>query len=363
MSLDEQTHTSQRMTVTIDARALDGTRMGTQVHVLELVRALAGAERLLLRVLVRGEKIDGETLGLLGELPDTEILDAREVAEDTPKSAVFHRPLQTFSHDDVALACDLGERIVLSQLDLIAYHNPSYFPDARAFEDYRRASRHGMSAAERVVVFSEHTRGEMLSDELVEDERIRIVPPGLDHRPAAAPVQTGRAGTARGQRLPALPGRRLHAQEQGVRAGAARGAASASRLARGARARGRPRLARILARGRARAAGRTPGAARERDRSGSGRGGREGVADGADRRGRLPVDVRGVRAGAVRVRAAGRALPVRAPILAGRRPDRAGRDDRPRGRRAERRGGIRAAHRPRGARGAHAHARARPRAG
>ncbi len=83
--------------------------------------------------------------------------------------------------------CDLGERIVLSQLDLIAYRNPSYFSDARAFEDYRRASRHGMSAAERVVVFSEHTRGEMLSEDLVEDERIRVVPPGLDHRSTAEP--------------------------------------------------------------------------------------------------------------------------------------------------------------------------------
>ncbi len=181
MSHDEQTHTSRALEVTIDARALDGARMGTQVHVLELVRALAQTELLHLRALVRGEKIDRETLRLLHELPGTEILDAREVAQDTPKSAVFHRPLQTFSHEDVTLACDLGERIVLSQLDLIAYNNPGYFADTRAFEDYRRASRHGMSAAERVVVFSEHTRAEMLAESLVEDERIRVVPPGLDH--------------------------------------------------------------------------------------------------------------------------------------------------------------------------------------
>jgi glycosyltransferase involved in cell wall biosynthesis len=187
MSHYEQTHTSRVLEVTIDARALDGTRMGTQVHVLELVRALAHTERLRLRMLVRGEEIDRETLALLRELPDTEILDAGEVKEDTPRSAVYHRPVQTFSHDDVALACDLGERIVLSQLDLIAYRNPGYFPDTRAFEDYRRASRHGMAAAERVVVFSEHTRGELLSEDLVEDERIRVVPPGLDHRSAVEP--------------------------------------------------------------------------------------------------------------------------------------------------------------------------------
>ncbi len=188
MSDAEQTHTSGRLEVTIDARALDGTRMGTQVHVLELVRALAHTAELRQRVLVRGEKIDRATLELLGELPNTEILDAREVvAGTTPASAVFHRPVQAFSHEDVGLACDLGEQIVLSQLDLIAYENPSYFPDAEAYADYRRSARHGMSAAERVVVFSADTRARLLEQDLVEEERIRIVPPGLDHDSAAEP--------------------------------------------------------------------------------------------------------------------------------------------------------------------------------
>lgn len=173
--------------MTVDVRALDGTRMGTQVHVLELVRALAHTDELRLRLLVRGEKIDHPTLERLGELPDTEILDAREVTADTAPSAVFHRPVQTFSHEDVGLACDLGERIVLSQLDLIAYENPSYFPDAQTHEDYRRAARHGMAAAERVVVFSAHTRGRLLEGDLVEEERIRIVPPGIDHDSTVAP--------------------------------------------------------------------------------------------------------------------------------------------------------------------------------
>jgi glycosyltransferase involved in cell wall biosynthesis len=196
MSHEEETHTSGRLEVTIDARALDGTRMGTQVHVLELVRALARTVGLRQRVLIRGEKIDRSTLELLGELPNTEILDAREIVADTPASAVFHRPVQAFSHEDVGLACDLGERIVLSQLDLIAYENPSYFPDAEAYADYRRAARHGMSAAERVVVFSAHTSARLLEQDLVEEERIRIVPPGLDHdsatetrRPAGLPAR------------------------------------------------------------------------------------------------------------------------------------------------------------------------------
>lgn len=174
-----------RLTVTIDARALDGAITGTHVHVLELIRALARTEALELRVLVRDERIDSETRSLLGGLPHTELLAAEELDASAPRSAVFHRPQQTFSPSDVALALALGERFVLSQLDLIAYRNPGYFASAATWQDYRAASRHGLSAAERVVVFSEHTREELLADALVEQQRIAIVPPGLDHRDSA----------------------------------------------------------------------------------------------------------------------------------------------------------------------------------
>ena len=191
-----------RLAVTIDARALDGAVTGTQVHILELLVALARTEALSLRVLVRVERIDDETLRLLRELPETEILAAEELDADTPRSAVFHRPQQTFSAGDVALALALGERFVISQLDLIAYRNPGYFADAGAWQDYRRASRHGLSAAERVVVFSDHTRQELLADALVEDARIRVVPPGLDHRAPAQPRRPAslEATTATGER-------------------------------------------------------------------------------------------------------------------------------------------------------------------
>ncbi len=177
----------QRLWVTLDARALDGAVTGTQVHILELVLALAQSGQLRLRLLVREERIDRDTLELLRGLPDSEILAAERINSSTPTSAVFHRPQQTFSPGDVALALRLGERFVLSQLDLIAYRNPGYFANTDAWGDYRRASRHGLSAADRVVVFSDHTRRELLSDALVEDVRIRVVAPGLDHRATAQP--------------------------------------------------------------------------------------------------------------------------------------------------------------------------------
>ncbi|HEX3517715.1 MAG TPA: glycosyltransferase [Solirubrobacteraceae bacterium] len=177
----------RRLWVTLDARALEGSITGTQVNILELILALARRDELRLRLLVRPSRIDSETLALLRGLPSTEILAEEDIEPSTPVSTIFHRPQQAFAPEDVELALGLGERIVLSQLDLIAYRNPGYFENTAAWEAYRRASRHGLSAAERVVVFSDHTRRELLSDALVEDERIRIIPPGLDHRADGEP--------------------------------------------------------------------------------------------------------------------------------------------------------------------------------
>jgi glycosyltransferase involved in cell wall biosynthesis len=192
---------SERLSVTLDARALDGAITGTHVHIVELILALARTEALRLRLLVRAEKIDRETRDVLARLPATELLAAEQLDAATPRSAVFHRPQQTFSPGDVGVALALGERFVISQLDLIAYRNPGYFDEAATWEDYRAASRHGLSAAERVVVFSEHTRGELLADALVGDSRITVVPPGLDHR---APCEPRRPEALAGQ--DAVPG-------------------------------------------------------------------------------------------------------------------------------------------------------------
>jgi glycosyltransferase involved in cell wall biosynthesis len=180
---------SADLSATIDARALGAAMTGTQRHILELIAALAATRRLRLRLLV-GPDCDPSTVELLRSLPDTELLAIDAIDASTPRTALFHRPHQAFEPADMRLALRLGERIVLSQLDLIAYRNPSYHRDAAAWHSHRRATREALAAADRVVVFSAHTRSELLSDELLDDDRVRIVPPGLDHN-AAAPADGG----------------------------------------------------------------------------------------------------------------------------------------------------------------------------
>jgi alpha-1,3-rhamnosyl/mannosyltransferase len=183
----------ERLWVTIDARALGTTITGTQLHILELIRALAGTGALRLRVVV-GPNTSPDAVELLRGLSGTEVLPIGEIDASTPRSTIFHRPQQVFETGDLRLALRLGERLVLNQLDLIAYRNPGYHADATAWHSHRRVTRQALAAADRVVVSSEHTRSELLSDGLVDDERIRIVPPGLDHMTSthSRPVTTDR---------------------------------------------------------------------------------------------------------------------------------------------------------------------------
>jgi glycosyltransferase involved in cell wall biosynthesis len=166
--------------VTIDARALDATITGTQRHILELIRSLAATDAVRLRLLVSPDT-SAAAVEVLRSLAHTELLPIESIDDATPRSTIFHRPQQVFETADLRLALRLGERTVLNQLDLIAYRNPGYHADGAAWRSNRRVTRQALAVAERVVVFSDHTRRELLSDELAVEQQIRIVPPGLDH--------------------------------------------------------------------------------------------------------------------------------------------------------------------------------------
>ncbi len=188
---------SEALWVTIDARALSGTLTGTQRHIFELIRALAATEAVRLRLLVSSRE-GHASLDQIASLEHVELLAIESLDEATPRSPLFHRPQQVFGPPDMRLALRLGERIVLNQLDLIAYRNPGYHRDATAWHSHRRVTRQALGAADRVIVFSAHTRGELLSDELAEDELIRVIAPGLDHpvsgrllRPSALDTEAG----------------------------------------------------------------------------------------------------------------------------------------------------------------------------
>ncbi|MGH2713564.1 MAG: glycosyltransferase, partial [Thermoleophilaceae bacterium] len=174
---------------------------GAQTHVLELVAALArtGADRL--RVLP-GAELGGEPREVLESLNGVKILSG--TLPDAPPVDIVHRPSQVAVPYDLELLARLGDRVVVTQQDLIAYRNPAYHATLSWWRQYRRATRLAMAMADAVVFSSRHTLEDALADDLVDERRAHVLPIAAEHtlvalagppqRPEGLPSAVSHAG-------------------------------------------------------------------------------------------------------------------------------------------------------------------------
>ena len=180
------------LSVLIDARSLRGPMTGTQLHVLELIAALAATEQLRLGAIVPRDLSD-YARAALNQVPKVELVIAGSAADavPTPQADIVHRPSQISTPADLALLAQLSDRLMITHQDMISYRNPSYFDSFPAWEGYRQLTRRALAVADRVMFFSAHARDEALAEELVEPERASVVHIGVDHTllaPSPAPV-------------------------------------------------------------------------------------------------------------------------------------------------------------------------------
>jgi hypothetical protein len=179
------------MSITIDARSLGPSVGGTQSYTQELILALARSGGLGLRVVVPPD-ITPDLSGELADAPGVELLDYAKAAAGVRQSHIVHRPQQVFSAPDLDLLQQLGERLVVTHQDLIAYHNPAYHASHDGWKQYRRITRIALAAADRVVFFSEHAARDAQREDLVEADRCDVVGAAvLDHN---APTPRAPAG-------------------------------------------------------------------------------------------------------------------------------------------------------------------------
>jgi glycosyltransferase involved in cell wall biosynthesis len=181
--------------ITIDARMWDPQPTGTYRHVRELVAALADARRAPLRVVVG----DGAR-ELMGQVDGAELITESEAVE--APCDVVHRPLQISREWELATLPLMGERVIITQHDLIGYRNPAYFPDLRIWSEYQDQTRAALAVADHVVFPSDHARTDALSDDLVVTDRATVISNGVDHlRDEAGVPPQGLEGFAPGIEL------------------------------------------------------------------------------------------------------------------------------------------------------------------
>jgi len=186
------------LSVVIDARTLSRTMTGTEIHVLEAIAALARTNEARLTVLVP-DHLPGHAAEALTSLRGVVLVHHSEAFGLTRGGAdIVHRPYQIIDPGDLAFLASLGKRLIVTNQDLISYHNPSYFKDFEAWNGYRRLTRLTLAVVDRVVFFSAYARDDAFAEDLVEPSRASVVHIGVDHAIAAlreAPVPPPAART------------------------------------------------------------------------------------------------------------------------------------------------------------------------
>jgi len=178
------------MSLTVDGRILTRFLTGTQLHILEIIVALHELEDMPIRVIVPPDLGDYAT-GVLAGLERVRLV-SKEQAEAEPPTDVVHRPHQLSSYDDLQLLLRSGERLVITQQDLIALHNPAYHESYERWQEHRALTRLALAAADQVAFFTRHARADALREEIVAPGRASVALLGTDHtltslRPDAEP--------------------------------------------------------------------------------------------------------------------------------------------------------------------------------
>jgi glycosyltransferase involved in cell wall biosynthesis len=178
------------MSLTVDGRILTRFLTGTQLHILEIIVALHELEPMPIRVIVPPDLGD-YAANVLGGLARVRLV-TKEEALGEPPTDVVHRPHQVSSYDDLDMLLRAGERLVITQQDLIALHNPAYHASYESWQEHRALTRLALGAADQVAFFTRHARADALREEIVEPARASVALLGTDHtltslRPEAAP--------------------------------------------------------------------------------------------------------------------------------------------------------------------------------
>lgn len=162
------------LTVTIDGRSLNQVGGGTQRYTLEMILALHRFTNVSLRVVVPPDPAPAATKAL-ARRPEIEVISYEQAVAGVSRSDVVHRPQQVFSEADLTLLRMLGDRLVVTHQDLIAYHNPTYHSSPEEWQRYRRITRLALAVADRTVFFSEAAADDARAEDLVAESGWDVV--------------------------------------------------------------------------------------------------------------------------------------------------------------------------------------------
>jgi glycosyltransferase involved in cell wall biosynthesis len=169
----------ESLRVTVDLRCCALPLSGTQVHALNLVAALGRRDDVQVSV-VTPSRVDPSVRPHFERLPPS-VQRYAAGQPILPRPQVFHRPYQVLYDDEMRDVVTSGTRLVLTHQDMILDRAPAYFRSRDEWQRYAATTALSFLAADEVVFFSEHARGEALRDGLVDASKTSVIPPGTNH--------------------------------------------------------------------------------------------------------------------------------------------------------------------------------------
>ncbi len=169
--------------ILLDATSIRDVITGTQTVTLALAHALcetkASDARLTLLV---NDGLDRRLLLDLDTLADR-VITLSELERGHHIFDLVHRPFQLESHEQLRRYRKIARRTVITQLDFIAYANPSYFSRTVDWLRYQALTKRAMASADGIAFISADSLSDARHQGIdVPAERARVTYLGVDHQ-------------------------------------------------------------------------------------------------------------------------------------------------------------------------------------
>ncbi|HEY0167854.1 MAG TPA: glycosyltransferase [Jatrophihabitans sp.] len=173
----------QGLVVAVDGMCLGPLPAGTQVVVVETVRALAQRPDVHQVLVYTPLQVPDYVRDAFTGHAKIEIRQTTDLTPQvTEKAHVVYRPYQVRDADELEWLRSIGERVVVNQLDLIAYHDAAYFSRDQAWRDYRDLAKLSAYVVDGLTYLSEHSRDAARSEGLLPDDKPnRVIYCGTEH--------------------------------------------------------------------------------------------------------------------------------------------------------------------------------------
>jgi len=176
LALDRARIALTGMTVAIDGTCLGSVWAGTQAVTLESVKALSEAleDSDASITVLHSPAMTSDVAAIIDGLPNVKRSPVTSLDDREPVCDIIYRPYQVNSLDELRWLRKRGRRLIVNQLDLISWSNPSYFGSDHAWLSQRDLTRLTLSSADGVAFISDFVRQEVDAE--------RLIPSGTSQR-------------------------------------------------------------------------------------------------------------------------------------------------------------------------------------